>query len=89
MPTSSTPQAGAHFLGADGSLHVIAEVLAPAASATTSGLFVVRDQFGVLFTVHPATEHHLDQCPTEWVEIHVLQQHTLTPGERDAVTRDD
>jgi hypothetical protein len=32
-----------------------------------------------------AAEHNLAQSPTEWVEVHVLDKHTMTPGERDAV----
>lgn len=87
MATPSMPQRGAHFLGADGNLHVIVEVLGQAASTLVAGLFVVRSQLGALFTVHQAAEHSLPQSPTEWVEVHVQQEHTLTPGERDAVAK--
>lgn len=85
MADSSVPQLGAHFLGADGHLHVISEVLAQLASPILSGLYTVRDQRGLPFTIHMAAEHNLTQSPTEWVEVHVLEEHTMTPGERDAV----
>lgn len=87
MATSSVPQVGAHFLGADGHLHVISEVLAQLASPLLSGIYTVRDQRGFNFTIHVAAEHNLSQSPTEWVEVHVLEEHTMTPGERDAVGR--
>jgi hypothetical protein len=85
MADSSVPQLGAHFLGADGHLHVINEVLDQPMSPVVSGAYAVRDQRGLLFTIHVAAEHNLTQSPTEWVEVHVLEEHTLTPGERDAV----
>ena len=84
MSTLPVPQLGAHFLGADGHLHVISEVLSQLASPVLSGLYTVRDQRGFLFTIHTAADH-LAQSPTEWVEVHVLEEHTMTPGERDAV----
>ncbi len=87
MATPSMPQPGAHFLGADGNLHVISEVLAQLRSPILSGLYTVRDQRGFLFTIHEASEHSLPQSPTEWVEVYVLEEHTLTPGERDAVAK--
>ena len=85
MAIVSVPQPGAHFLGADGHLHVISEVLAQLQSPILSGLYTVRDQRGFMFTIHVAAEHNLTQSPTEWVEVHVLEEHTLTPAERDAV----
>jgi hypothetical protein len=85
MTTSPEPQLGAHFLGADGHLHIINEVLSQLASAVLAGLYTVRDQHGFLFTIHMAADHNLTQSPTEWVEVHVLEEHTMTPGERDAV----
>ena len=85
MTPSTVPSLGAHFLGADGQLHIINEVLSQLASPMLSGLYTVRDQRGLLLTVHMATDHCLTQSPTEWVEVHVLEEHTLTPGERDAV----
>lgn len=87
MADSNAPQLGAHFLGVDGHLHVINEVLSQLESPVLAGLFTVRDQRGFLFTIHMAADHNLTQSPTEWVEVHVLEEHTMTPGERDAVGR--
>lgn len=82
--TAATPQAGAHFLGADGRLHRIAEVVGSQETPLLRDAWRVRDGLGYLYTLRPAADALLDPAPCEWVEIALVGAARAVAGRRQS-----